>query len=73
MGVGSVTKSELLSSFSEESLLVFGGGGDRVGRGVLASEVVGDSGIVGSSVREGLLSKRKQSGQLEMEYRGSFV
>ena len=62
MRVGAVTEGELLSALGEEGLLVGRSGSDGVSRSVLATEVVGDGRVVGSSVREGLqIRKSAQS------------
>ena len=77
MWVGTVSQSELLSSFDEGSLFSFGSSGDSIGGSVLSSEVVGDGRIVSGSVREGLFREishvsRRRQGRKYLDSHSSF-
>lgn len=54
VGVGTVTKGELLGTLGQVCLLLSRCGRDGVGRDVLTTEVVRDRSVVGSGVRESL-------------------
>lgn len=65
--VGAVPEGELLSVLGEGGLLVGGGVGDRVGRDVLATEVVRDGRVVRSGVREGLPESKEEEARQRLQ------